>query len=58
MCTEYKLAIWGFENDKLKVTTPIYLIHRPIEIIKVLGDFIYFMFDQGESCYFFYNEKD
>jgi WD40 repeat protein len=58
MCVEFKLAIWGFDNGKMKMTSPLYQLHRPIEMMKVTGEYIYMVFEQGESCYLLYNEQD
>lgn len=58
MCGEYKIAIWGFANGKLRHMCPMYEIHRPLDYIRVMDDFLYFVFEQGESTFFTikYNE--
>ena len=52
MCTENKVAIWGFHEGKLKMVNPMYSIHRKLDHIKIINDFVYFVFEQGESCLF------
>lgn len=52
MCTEFKLAVWGFQGGRNTTPVPLFLVHRPLDELVVLGNFIYTFFESGESCYF------
>jgi hypothetical protein len=58
MCAEYNLAIWGFEKGNIKKCSPMYQVHRPIELMKVNGEYIYMVFEMGESCLLLFDEND
>lgn len=52
MCAEFKLAIWGFDRTRMKLVCPMYQVYRPFEQFRLINNFIYGVFESGESCYF------
>ena len=47
LCNEFKLMIWGFENEKFKLYRQ-YNTQRPLQCLKIFGENVLFNFKQGE----------